>query len=39
MNNANINGRVLKDIWDEIVYPCFMFCAEKESDCDFPPED
>lgn len=37
--NANINGRLLKDIWDEVVHPCFMYCAEKESDYDFPPED
>lgn len=36
---ANINGRLLKDIWDEVVHPCFMYCAEKESDYDFPPED
>lgn len=38
-NYANIDGRLLKDIWDEVVHPCFMYCAEKESDYDFPPED
>ncbi len=37
--NANIDGRLLKDIWDEVVHPCFMYCVEKESDYDFPPED
>lgn len=36
---ANIDGRLLKDIWDEVVHPCFMFCATEESDYDFPPED
>ena len=37
--NANIDGRLLKYVWGEVVHPCFMFCAEKESDYDFPPED
>ena len=39
VNNAYIDGRLLKDIWDEVIHPCFMYCAEKESDYDFPPED
>ena len=39
VNNAHIGGRLLKDIWDEVVHPCFMYCVEKESDYDFPPED
>lgn len=38
-NNADINGRLLKDIWNEVVHPCFMFCAASESDYDYPPED
>ena len=38
-DKANINGRLLKDIWDEVVHPCFMYCAAEESDYDFPPED
>lgn len=37
--HANINGRLLKDMWDEVVHPCFMYCAASESDYDFPPED
>lgn len=36
---ASINGRLLKDIWVEVMHPCFMFCAKKESDYDYPPED
>lgn len=39
VNKANIDGRLLKDIWDEVFHPCFMYCVEKESDYDFPPED
>ena len=35
---ANIDGRLLKDIWDEVVHPCFMYCGD-EHDYDFPPED
>lgn len=35
---ANIDGRLLKDIWDEVVHPCFMYCGG-EHDYDFPPED
>lgn len=38
-NEANIDGRLLKDIWDEVVHPCFMYCAAEESDYDYPPED
>ena len=38
-DKANINGRLLKDIWDEVVHPCFMYCAADESNYDFPPED
>lgn len=38
-DKSNINGRLLKDIWDEVVHPCFMFCAANESDYDNPPED
>ncbi len=38
-DNANINGRLLKDIWDEVVHPCFMYCAASEEDYEFPPED
>lgn len=26
--NANINGRLLKNIWDEVDDPSFMFCGE-----------
>ena len=37
-DKANINGRLLKDIWDEVVHPCFMYCGG-EHDYDFPPED
>ncbi len=36
---ANINDRLLKDIWDEVVHPCFMYCAASEEDYDVPPED
>ena len=36
--HANIKGRLLKDIWDEVVHPCFMYCGE-EHDYDHPPED
>ncbi len=36
---SNINGRLLKDIWDEVVHPCFMYCAASEEDYDTPPED
>lgn len=39
MRNSNIDGQGLKNIWDEIVHPCFMYCVAKESDYDFPPED
>ena len=35
---ANIDGRLLKDIWDEVVHPCFMYCGT-EHDYDVPPED
>lgn len=38
VEHANINGRLLKDIWDEVVHPCFMYCGE-EHDYDYPPED
>lgn len=38
-DKANINGRLLKDIWNEVVHPCFMYCAANESDYDYPPED
>ncbi len=38
-HNANINGHLLKDIWDEVVHPCFMYCAASEEDYDVPPED
>ena len=37
-DNANINGRLLKDLWDEVIHPCFMYCGV-EGDYDFPPED
>ncbi|MDE5563190.1 MAG: hypothetical protein K2J01_06575 [Clostridiales bacterium] len=37
-DQANIGGRLLKDIWDEVVHPCFMYCGD-EHDYDFPPED
>ena len=37
-NKANIGGRLLKDIWDEVVHPCFMYCGG-EHDYDTPPED
>ena len=37
-DKANIDGRLLKDIWDEVVHPCFMYCGS-ESDYDVPPED
>lgn len=37
-DKANIDGRLLKDIWDEVIHPCFMYCGE-EHDYDFPPED
>ena len=36
--HANIEGRLLKDIWDEVVHQCFMYCGE-EHDYDHPPED
>ena len=36
---ANINGRLLVDIWDEVVHPCFMYCGNPETDYDVPPED
>ena len=36
--HANIEGRLLKDIWDEAVHPCYMYCGE-EHDYDHPPED
>lgn len=39
VKNANIDGRLIQDIWDEVVHPCFMYCVEKESDYEFPPED
>lgn len=37
-NKATIGGRLLKDIWDEVVHPCFMYCGSTH-DYDFPPED
>ena len=37
-DKANIGGRLLKDIWDEVVHPCFMYCGD-EHDYDIPPED
>lgn len=37
-DKAHINGYLLKDIWDEVVHPCFMYCGGKH-DYDFPPED
>ena len=27
MNNANINGRLLKDIWNEVSFAGFMYCG------------
>ena len=36
---ANIHGRLLVDIWDEVVHPCFMYCGDPETDYDVPPED
>ena len=36
---ANINGRLLVDIWDEVVRPCFMYCGDPETDYDVPSED
>lgn len=36
--NAKIDGRLIKDIWDEVVHPCFMYCGG-EHDYDVPPED
>lgn len=38
-DNAEIDGKLIKDIWDEVVHPCFMYCVAKQSDYDFPPED
>ena len=32
------DGKLLKDIWDEVVHPCFMYCGG-EHDYDVPPED
>ena len=26
-NNANINGILLKELWDKIANPSFMFCG------------
>ncbi len=37
-NKANIDGRLLKNIWGEVVHPCFMYCGG-EHDYDAPPED
>ncbi len=37
-DKATIDGKLLKDIWDEVVHPCFMYCGD-EHDYDFPPED
>lgn len=39
INKGKIEGRLIKDIWDEVVHPCFMYCAASQSDYDFPPED
>ena len=36
--HANIDGVLLKDLWDEVIHPCFMYCGV-EGDYDFPPED
>lgn len=38
VTHASIDGRLLKDIWNEVVHPCFMYCGE-EHDYDYPPED
>lgn len=35
---ANIDGVLLKDIWGEVVHPCFMYCGV-QGDYDNPPED
>ena len=37
-NKANIDGRLLKNIWDEVIHPCFMYCGG-EHNYDTPPED
>lgn len=38
VSKANIDGRLLKDIWDDVVHPCFMYCGDEHA-YDFPPED
>lgn len=37
--NAEVDGRLLKDVWDEVGHPCFMYCVEKQSDYELPPDD
>lgn len=29
-NNANINGRLLKDVWDEVTFAGYMYCGRPE---------
>ena len=38
-DHAEVEGKLLKDIWDDVVHPCFMYCVAEESDYDVPPED
>lgn len=38
-DHAHIGGRLLKDIWVEVVHPCYMYCGDPETDYEVPPQD
>lgn len=39
INNGSVEGKRLKDIWDDVVYPCFMYPVASDEDYEELPED
>ncbi len=39
INNGSVEGKRLKDVWDEVVHPCFMYPVASDEDYEELPED
>ena len=39
INNGSVEGKRLKDIWDDVVHPCFMYPVASDEDYEELPED
>lgn len=39
INNGSVEGKRLKEIWDEVVHPCFMYPVASDEDYEELPED